>query len=401
MIEYGYNLFRKLDNDMENRRMKILVAMDSYKGCFTSVEAGKAVRDGILWSDPETEIIVCPLADGGEGTMYALCGNQTAEIMDLTVTGPLGEPVRGQYGILNENIAVIEIASAAGLPLIPKEKRDPLLTTTYGVGEMIRDGISRGCRDFIIGLGGSGTNDGGVGMLRALGWKFLDRQGRPISHGGIGLRDLVSISDEEVLPELLRCRFRIACDVTNPLFGENGCSAIFAPQKGADPGAVADMDRWMEAYSRLVKAHYPTADPSAPGSGAAGGLGFAFSVFLQGKMESGARIVGEYLEIEDKIRQCDLVITGEGCLDGQSSMGKGPMYIARMGKQYGKPVIALVGAIGSGAEKSLEEGMTAYFSIQPYPMSLSEAMMPEKAYLNLKNTATQVLNLYKTQNQSL
>ena len=376
-------------------RMNVVIAMDSFKGSLSSKEAGTAVREGIMKSAPETEITLCPLADGGEGTVDALCGDGNGRMIELTVTGPLGSPVTVRYGILDQAVAVIEIASAAGLPLIPEDKRDPLYTTTYGVGEMIRDAMDRGCREFIIGLGGSGTNDGGIGMLRALGWQFKDRDGRSVFSGGIGLRDLRMIISEKTDPRLPECKFRIACDVTNPLLGENGCSSVFAPQKGADPASVAEMDRWMEAYSQLVKEHFPSADPSAAGAGAAGGLGFAFSVFLQGRMESGAKIVGEYLKIEDKIRHSDLVITGEGCLDGQSTMGKGPMYIAGLGNRYGKPVIALAGTIGGGAEKCLKEGICAYFSVLSSPMSTAEAMEPKTAYSNLKNTAVQVFNLYK------
>ncbi len=373
--------------------MKILIAMDSFKGSLSSVEAAKAVMEGIQKADPQAEICLCPLADGGEGTVYALCAGPKGRLVDVTVTGPLGEPVACQYGILDNTVAVIEIAAAAGLPLIPEDKRDPLYTTTYGIGEMILDAIEKGCRDFIIGLGGSGTNDGGAGMLQALGWNFLDSEGEPISRGAFGLQDLVHIEGKFVMPELSQCRFRVACDVTNPLLGEKGCSAVFGPQKGADQEAVKEMDRYLGAYSAVVQEYFPAADPYAPGVGAAGGLGFAFSVFLGGILESGADIVGQSHEIEEKICNSDLIVTGEGSFDGQSAMGKGPMYIARLGKKYEKPVIVLAGSIGDGGEKCLAEGVLAYFSILPSPMSLREAMNPQVAYFNLKHTAAQIFRL--------
>lgn len=374
--------------------MKILVAMDSFKGCLSSIEAGNAVQEGIWKEDPTADVDICPLADGGEGTVHALCCKGNGHLVDLTATGPLADPVRSQYGIANDGVAIIEAAAVAGLTLIPENKRNPLFTTTYGIGETIRYAIGKGCRDFVIGLGGSGTNDGGVGMLQALGWEFLDIHGEPIACGAIGLKDLAMIISDKVIPELAQCRFRIACDVRNPLWGEEGCSAVFAPQKGADADSVIKMDRWLRTYSQLVQEHFPTADPFVPGAGAAGGLGFAFSSFLNGKMESGAKIVSEFHRIEEKIRSCDLIITGEGCLDGQSAMGKGPMYIARLGKKYSKPVVVLAGTIGADAEECVKEGVSAYFSILPGPMSLTESMEPRKAYSHLKNTATQVFRLY-------
>lgn len=375
--------------------MRILVAMDSFKGNLDSIAAAEAVREGILSVDPNADVSHCPLADGGEGTMDTLiCHGRKNYKVAVWATGPHGEPVRCHYGVLENGTAVIEIAEAAGLTLIPEKRRRPTITTTFGVGEMIRDAIKRGCREFIIGLGGSGTNDGGAGMLEALGWSFLDEDGERIGRGAFGLKDLVRIDGENVMPELSQCRFRVACDVTNPLLGYNGCSAVFGPQKGADEKDVKDMDSWLASYSEKVRERFPTADPYAPGTGAAGGLGFAFSVFLGGVLESGADIIGQFLGIEEKIRSSDLIITGEGSFDGQSAMGKGPMYIARLGKKCGKPVIVLAGAIGNGADKCLSEGVLAYFPILQHPMSLQEAMDPQNAYSNLKHTAAQVFRLY-------
>ena len=373
--------------------MKALIAMDSFKGSLSSIEAGNAVREGVLRADPRAEVTQCPLADGGEGTVNALCGAEKGQIVEVTVTGPLGEPVRAKYGILQNQIAVMEIAAAAGLPLIPDEKRNPLYTTTYGVGEMIRDAMDRGCREFLIGLGGSGTNDGGAGMLSALGWRFTDRRGYLIPPGAVGLQKLWAVEGSGVSPELCGCRFRIACDVTNPLLGENGCSAVFGPQKGADPEAVKNMDAWLKGYSTVVKQYFPAADPDFPGAGAAGGLGFAFSAFLQGGLEPGGRIVSELWELEEKISHCDIVITGEGRLDRQTGMGKGPSYIAGLGKKYGKPVVAIVGSVSKGSEALMEEGFRAYFPILPRPMSLQEAMESKTAYENIRNTAFHIFSL--------
>ena len=369
-------------------RMKVLVAMDSFKGSLTSVEAGRAVRDGILQVLPHAEIDISPLADGGEGTVDALCSTGQASIKYVSVTGPLGKHVWAKYGILDNRIGVIEIAEAAGLTLIPCEKRDPLYTTTYGVGELILDAVEKGCRDFIIGLGGSGTNDGGVGMLTALGWRFTDKHDRSIVPGAAGLKELCNIDYSCVRSELTQCRFRIACDVKNPLLGVNGCSAVFGPQKGATAQSVADMDRWMENYASVVKHHYPTAESMLPGGGAAGGLGFAFATFLGGSLEPGARIVTEVCELEKRIAECDVVITGEGCLDGQTPMGKGPIHIAQLGKKHGKEVIAFAGCIGQNAEFCLKEGVTAYYGILPDGMTKEAGMVKETAYRNLRNEVT-------------
>ena len=258
---------------------------------------------------------------------------------------------------------------------------------------MIRHAIAKGCRNFIIGLGGSSTNDGGVGMLSALGWGFCDGSNQPIPLGARGLKDLYSIDCKNVIEELSQCCFRVACDVTNPLLGEKGCSAVFAPQKGASPDMIRNMEQWLSHFSRLTKEHYPTADSNAKGVGAAGGLGFAFANYLNGVLEPGAQIITDVCNMEQQIQNCDIIITGEGRLDGQSSMGKAPIHIGRLGKKFGKPVIALVGSIGHGAEACIAEGISSFFSILPCPMSVREAMLPQNAYRNLSQTAYQVFSL--------
>ena len=330
--------------------MKAVIAIDSFKGSLTSLEAGKSAADGILRVFPDAECVIRPLADGGEGTVDALITACGGKAIGISVTGPLGSPVICRYGLITQTqTAIIEMSGAAGITLVPSSERNPLFTTTFGVGEVILDAVKRGCRRFIIGIGGSATNDGGAGMLQALGFSFSDRNGSPIRPGAIGLKDLVSISDDHVPVELKDCTFLIACDVTNPLCGQKGCSAVFGPQKGADETMIHEMDQWLLRYASLAGQKYPEADPAFPGSGAAGGLGFAFRTFLHGSLESGIQIVLRETGLADHIKDADLVITGEGRLDGQTVFGKAPIGVARMAKQYGKPVLAFSGCVTSDA----------------------------------------------------
>ena len=258
-------------------RMKTVIAIDSFKGSMTSMEAGNAAAAGVKAVFPDAEIVVRPLADGGEGTVEALTTGMGGRMETALVSDPLGRKISASYGILEKNkTAVIEMAAAAGLPLLSKEERNPLHTTTYGVGELIRDAIRKGCRHFIVGIGGSATNDGGVGMLSALGFEFLDKSGQPVRNGAAGLADLAEIRSGHVLPVLKECTFRVACDVENSLCGELGCSSVFGPQKGADEKSIRQMDQWLFSYAQLTKEHFLQADENCPGAGAAGGLGFAF-----------------------------------------------------------------------------------------------------------------------------
>ncbi len=377
--------------------MNIVVAMDSFKGSLSSMEAGQAVRAGITQADPSTQVTVRPLADGGEGTVEALISGMGGQRQQVTVTGPLGAPVVCTYGILPATgTAVVEMSGAAGLPLVPEPQRNPLYTTTYGVGEVIRDAITKGCRRFLVGIGGSATNDGGVGMLQALGYGFLDGEGRPIPHGAQGLSQLARITLDGVLPQLAECEFRVACDVTNVLCGPQGCSAVYGPQKGATPEMVQDMDQWLDHYAQLARAVYPdTAHPDAPGTGAAGGLGFAFQTFTRGVLEPGVSIVLEETHLEKFIREADLVITGEGRLDGQTSMGKAPVGVAQLAKRYHKPVVALAGCVTSDAAACHAQGIDAFFPVLPGPCSLEQAMEPDTTRANLAATAQQVFRLFQ------
>ncbi|WP_027405736.1 glycerate kinase [Anaerovibrio sp. RM50] len=376
--------------------MNIVVAIDSLKGSLTSLEAGKAIETGIKRVFSGAEIKVLPLADGGEGTVEALTLGMEGKLQNIEVTGPLGDKITAQYGILPDgNTAIVEMAAAAGITLVPDNKRNPLYTTTYGVGEILLDAIHKGCRHFIIGIGGSATNDGGLGMLQALGYKMLDADNKSVPYGAVGLKALCHIDDSNVASELKECTFRIACDVTNPLCGDKGCSAIYGPQKGATPEDIALMDKWMGDYARLSKEKYPHADANAPGAGAAGGLGFAFLTFTNATLESGIEIVLAETKLENHIEKADLVITGEGRLDGQTVMGKAPVGVAKIAKKYNKPVIAFAGCVTPEAKACNEHGIDAFFPILRGVVSLSEAMEAETARQNMIDTVEQTMRLLK------
>ncbi len=374
--------------------MKIVIAIDSFKGSLSSLQAGNAVKEAIYRLDSKTEVLVKPLADGGEGTVDALAEGAYSETHALEVKDPLLNTVIAKYCILKaSNTAVIEMASASGLTLIPQDKRNPLETTTYGVGELIKDAIKNGCRRFIVGIGGSATNDGGTGMLTALGYEFLDKNDKPITLGAKGLKDLYKIKTDNVLPELKECTFNIACDVTNPLCGENGCSAVFGPQKGATPEMIKDMDIWLKNYAKIAKAVSPKADKDHAGAGASGGLGFAFLSFTNAVLKSGIDIVLQEINLETDIKNADIVVTGEGRLDSQTVMGKAPIGVAKLAKKYSKRVIAFSGCVTNDAEACNEHGIDAFFPILREITSLKEALDPNNAYKNLSATAYQVFRL--------
>lgn len=374
--------------------MKITVAIDSLKGSLTSMEAGYAISEGISRVYPDAEVCVRPLADGGEGTVEALIAGMDGVYKKVKVTGPLGEKVEAVYGIIEETkTAIMDMSQAAGLTLVPDEKRNPLYTTTYGVGEMIADAIEEGCRRFIVGIGGSATNDGGVGMLQALGYEFKNELGEEIADGARGLKELKEISDENVMPELAECEFKIACDVTNPLCGERGCSAVYGPQKGATPEMIEQMDEWLFEYAALACEKFSKANPAFPGTGAAGGLGFGFLAFTNAVLESGIKIVLEETKLVDYVKDADLVITGEGRLDAQTAMGKAPVGVAKMAKEYEKPVIAFAGSVTKDAVACHESGIDAIFPILREVVTLEEAMDSKNAAANLSDTVEQVFRV--------
>lgn len=374
--------------------MKAVVAIDSLKGSLSSMEAGNAIAEGIYRADAEAKVEVRPLADGGEGTVDALVQGMNGSLRKVRVTGPLGDKVDAAYGIIEEaKMAVIEMSAAAGITLVPDEKKNPLFTTTYGVGEMIRDAIEKGCRKFVVGIGGSATNDGGIGMLQALGYDFLNSKGNAVPYGAKGLEDLAEIRKEHVLPELAQCEFKVACDVTNPLCGPLGASAVYGPQKGATPEMVREMDQWLADYAKLAANCSERADAEHPGTGAAGGLGFAFLTFTNAVLESGIKIVLEETKLEQYIQDADIVITGEGRLDGQTAMGKTPVGVAKLAGKYKIPVLAFAGSVTKDARKCNEEGIHAFFPILRGITTLEDAMDAENARRNLMETVEQVFRL--------
>lgn len=376
--------------------MKVVVAIDSFKGSMTSLQAGNAIQRGVQRVYPEAEVCVRPLADGGEGTVEALALGMGGRMEHVNVTGPLGAPVNCAYGILEQSkTAIVEMSGAAGITLVSGAERNPLNTTTYGVGEVIKDAISKGCRRFIVGIGGSATNDGGAGMLQALGYGLLDAQGKQIPFGAKGLKDIAEITDEGVLPELAQCTFRVACDVTNPLCGDRGASAIYGPQKGATPEMVQLMDGWLKAFAGLAAKKFPRADRMVPGTGAAGGLGFAFLGFTNAVLESGIKIVLEETKLEEYVKDADVVVTGEGRLDGQTVMGKAPIGVANIAKKYNKPVLAFSGCVTDEARACNPAGIDAYFPILRGVVSLEEAMERANAEKNMADTVEQVFRLIR------
>ena len=374
--------------------MKVVVAIDSLKGSLSSLEAGEAIKSGVLKAMPDAEVYVRPLADGGEGTVEALALGMGGELKTVEVTGPLGEKVNCLYGILEESkTAIVEMSGAAGITLVPDELKNPLHTTTYGVGEVIKDAIANGCRHFIVGIGGSATNDGGIGMLQALGYGILDKDGNQVPFGAKGIKEVVTITDDQVIPELKDCSFRIACDVTNPLCGERGCSAVYGPQKGATPEMIKDMDAWLSDYAKIVSAKYEKADAEYPGTGAAGGMGFAFLAYTNAVLESGIKIILEETKLEDYVKDADIVITGEGRLDGQTAFGKAPIGVAKIAKKFDKTVLAFAGAVTKDAVICNEHGIDAFFPILRRIQTLQEAMTPEIARDNMVTTVEQVFRL--------
>lgn len=377
--------------------MKVTIAIDSFKGSLSTFQAGEAVSKSIKRIYPDAKTIICPIADGGEGTVDAIIAGTGGEKVETMVHNPIGTLIKSSYGIVpHTNTAIIEMSAAAGITLIDERDKNPLNTTTYGVGELILDAISKGCRNFIIGIGGSATNDGGVGMLQALGFEFLDKDGKQVVYGAKGLKDIVEIRTDNQIKELKECNFSVACDVKNVLCGENGCSTIYGPQKGATSEMIIDMDRWLENYAKLTKEVLPLSDLNIPGTGAAGGLGFALVSYLGATLQAGIELVIKETGLEKYVKDSDVVVTGEGRLDGQSYMGKAPVGVAKLAKKYNKIVIAFSGCVTDDAVICNEHGIDAFFPVLRTPCSLEEAMDADKAYKNLTDSAEQVFRLIKS-----
>ncbi|MEG2288754.1 MAG: glycerate kinase [Clostridium sp.] len=376
--------------------MKIVISIDSLKGSLTSMEAANAIKIGILKVDDCSDIKIMPLADGGEGTVDALVEGMNGEAQIISVAGPMNEKVNAKYGILKDtNTAIIEMAQSSGFALVPVGGGNPLLTTTYGVGEMIREAINKGCRDFIVGIGGSATNDAGVGMLQALGYEFYDEDNNLVGLGGQVLNKIKSIKSDNRLKELDQCNFKIACDVTNPLYGKNGAAYIYGPQKGATVDMVVELDNGLRNFAEVVTKYLGRDLSQVEGVGAAGGLGFAFLTFLNSKLESGIKIILEEIKLEEAIKDADIVITGEGRLDNQTAMGKAPIGVAKLAKKYNAKVIAIAGCTTDDAVVCNNEGIDAYFSIVNSAMTLEEAINKENATKNMILTTTQIFRLIK------
>ncbi|KNC07957.1 glycerate kinase [Pantoea sp. RIT-PI-b] len=369
--------------------MKIVIAPDSYKESLSALEVASAIEAGFREIFPEADYVKIPVADGGEGTVEAMVAATQGNIVRLKATGPLGKPVDAFYGLSgDERTAFIEMAAASGLELVPAAQRDPLITTSFGTGELIKDALDRGVDHVIIGIGGSATNDGGSGMMQALGAHLLDDQGQQIAYGGGALPQLARIDIAQLDPRIKQCRFEVACDVSNPLTGEKGASAIFGPQKGATPALVQQLDQALEHYAQIIHRDLDIDVLHIDGGGAAGGMGAALHAFCQAELRSGIEIVTEALGLAQQVKDADLVITGEGRIDSQSVNGKVPVGVAKVAKQYHKPVIGIAGSLTADVGVVHQHGLDAVFSVLFSICSLEEALA--NAAQNVRLTARNV-----------
>ena len=376
--------------------MKVAAAIDSFKGSMTSLEVAEAFEKGVKKVYKDAEFIKIPLADGGEGTVKALIDNLDGKMVNIKVKDPLMRDIDSFYGISGDGkTAVIEMAAASGLPLLSPDERNPLKATTFGTGELIKDALEKGCREFIIGIGGSATNDAGTGMLSALGYIFLDENGNELEPNGENLINIKSFKDDKVMKEVSEAKFLIACDVDNPFYGTNGAAHVYGKQKGATGDIIKILDDGMRNFSNVIEKIKKTDISNISGSGAAGGLGGAFTAFFNSELKPGIDIITEKIELENKINGSDYVITGEGRIDFQSAMGKTPSGVAKLAKKYGIPVIAIGGSVDDEIGNIYDCGITAAFSIIDSPMTLGEAMDTENAQRLVEKTAEQIFRLIK------
>lgn len=376
--------------------MKVVIAIDSFKGSMSSVEAGEASRKGILRAI-NADVIVKPLADGGEGTTEALIEGLGGRFIEVAVVGPMGDKVIATYGILQDGVtAVMEMASASGITLVKKEMLNPWSATTFGVGQMIADAMKKGCKNFIIGIGGSATTDGGTGMLMALGYEFLDCDGRAISYGIKELDRIAYINAERRLAGIEHCNFQIACDVKNPLCGGNGAVYVYGKQKGVREQDMPALDEKMKHFARITSEFVGRDYSCVDGAGAAGGLGFAFLSYLPNvQLKPGIEVVINAIGLEGELRDADIVVTGEGRLDTQTVMGKAPAGVAELAKKYGCKVIAFAGSVTEDAIVCNEKGIDAFFPIVRGATTLEEAMEKENAKRNMELAVEQVFRVIK------
>ncbi|HEJ7886916.1 TPA: glycerate kinase [Serratia liquefaciens] len=373
---------------------KVVIAPDSFKESLSALEVAEAIERGFRQIFPQVQYVKLPMADGGEGTVDSMVAATGGEIVRVTVTGPLGQPVQAFYGLLGEGeTAVIEMAAASGLHLAPKAQRDPRMTTSYGTGELILAALERGVKTIILGIGGSATNDGGAGMMQALGARLLDENRQALPPGGAALAQLAYIDLSGVDPRLQQVSITAACDVDNPLCGANGASAVFGPQKGASPEMVTQLDAALRHYGTLLEQATGREVINAPGAGAAGGMGAALLGMLNARLRPGIEIVIETLQLEEALRDADLVITGEGRLDSQSIHGKTPIGVARVAKRFGLPVIGIAGSLSKDYQVVHQHGIDAAFSVLDRVVSLEEALA--EAADNLEVTARNVAAVWR------
>ena len=364
--------------------MKIVIAPDSYKESLSALEVAQAVEAGFRQVFPDADYVLVPVADGGEGTVDAMVAATGGRKETVTVSGPLGEPVEAFYGLTGEgDTAVIEMAAASGLALVPPDRRNPLLTSSRGTGELIRAALDAGARRFILGIGGSATNDGGAGMVQALGARLLDLEGRELDGSGGDLARLERIDVSALDPRLAECRIEVACDVDNPLTGARGASAVFGPQKGATPEMVQVLDANLARLARIVGRDLGVAVDTVPGAGAAGGMGAAMLAFFGATLKPGIEIVTAAVDLDTHVRDADLVITGEGRIDFQTVHGKTPIGVARVAKRHGKPVIGIAGSLGAEVGVVHAHGIDAVFSVLGKPCTLDEALRDAAANVEL------------------
>lgn len=366
--------------------MKIIIAIDSFKGSLTSTEAGQAAREGVQQAYPDAETDIIPIADGGEGMLDVMLNTTGGKKQTVVAHNPCMELIETSYGISADGTtAFIEMAAISGLPLIGEEQRNPMRTTTYGTGELIRDALEKGCTRFIIGIGGSATNDAGTGMLQALGFRFLDQKRNVLGTGGEILGKTVHICTQRVHKSLKNAHFIVACDVQNPFYGPNGAVHIYARQKGADNAMIAALDEGMRSFAEAIRRTTGKDIAHVPGSGAAGGMGGGMMAFLDAELKSGADLLLEVSRFEERIADADLIITGEGRIDRQSLMGKIPGKILEAGKRKGVPVIAIAGCV-EDEERLLEAGFHGVYATKPEDMPLEEAMKKKVAMRCVKET---------------
>ncbi|PLR43677.1 glycerate kinase [Chimaeribacter arupi] len=369
--------------------MKIVIAPDSYKESLSALEVATQIEAGFRDIFPQAEYVKLPVADGGEGTVEAMVAATGGRIIRVTVTGPLGDPIEGFYGLSgDEQSAFIEMAAASGLEQVPPHQRNPLRTTSYGTGELIRNALDHGVKHCIIGIGGSATNDGGAGMAQALGAKLRTAQGEEIGHGGGELTHLANIDISELDPRLAQCQIEVACDVTNPLTGDQGASAIFGPQKGATPEMVKQLDGYLAHYAQIIQRDLGVDVDTVPGAGAAGGMGAALLAFCGADLRRGIEIVTEALGLEALVKDADLVITGEGRIDSQTIHGKVPIGVAKVAKRHNKPVIGIAGSLTADVGVVHQHGLDAVFSVLYTICTLDEAL--ENAGDNVRMTARNI-----------